>query len=168
MTRNILFVMFFIAAFAGSATAQKEEGQEYKNAVGLKVYPLAFTIKHNFNHLVAVEGITYFYGGRSVRETALLEFNFDIEKVEGLRWFAGPGAHISFTKYYNGSKTFVGLDGILGVDYKFKGLPINVSADWQPSFEFGEQPSINNVPVGIKDGPGFTGSWAGIAVRFTF
>ncbi len=168
MRRDLLLAVFFVTAFALNAFAQKDDSQEYKNAVGLKVYPFAFTIKHHFNKLIGVEGITYFYGGRSVRQTALLEFNFDIEKVPGLRWFAGPGAHVSFTRYNGRSNTFVGIDGILGVDYKFKGVPINVSADWQPSFEFGEEPSTNNIPGGIKDGPGFTGSWAGIAVRYTF
>jgi hypothetical protein len=32
----------------------------------------------------------------------------------------------------------IGIDGVLGLDYKFNGAPINVSIDWQPSFEFGD------------------------------
>jgi len=35
-----------------------------------------------------------------------------------------------------------------GPDYKFNGAPINMSLDWQPSFEF-------------DDGRGFSGSWGG-------
>ena len=46
-------------------------------------------------------------------------------------------------------------DGVLGLDYKFRGAPINMSIDWQPSFEFGA-------------GRGFVGSWGGLGIRYTF
>lgn len=143
--------------------------QDYKNAVGVKFYPGALTIKHNLNRVIGVEGITYFYDGKSIRLTALAEFNFNIDPVPGLKWFIGPGAHVSFSKYKSQANTFVGIDGILGLDYKFKGIPINLSVDWQPSFEFGEDPRYDNDPTyRLKDGPGFTGSWAGVAIRYTF
>ena len=52
-------------------------------------------------------------------------------------YFAGPGAHIGFWKSqyqkdYN-SKAEFGVDGIIGLDYKFKDLPVNASLDWQPA-----------------------------------
>ncbi|MBZ0245475.1 MAG: hypothetical protein K8H85_05985 [Cyclobacteriaceae bacterium] len=54
----------------------------------------------------------------------------------------------------DGSGTFIGLDGVLGLDFKYNGIPINLSLDWQPSFEFG----VNR---------GFIGSWEGLVVRYT-
>jgi hypothetical protein len=57
-------------------------------------------------------------------------------------------------KYYLG-KSYFGLDGVLGLDYKIRTAPINLSLDWQPSFEFG-------------DGAGFSGNWGGLAVRYVF
>ena len=51
--------------------------------------------------------------------------------------------------------TFAGVDGVLGLDYKFNGAPINMSLDWQPSFEFGTN-------------RGFYGNWGGLGIRYTF
>ncbi len=157
----------FMIAGIGNVSAQKNESQDYTNAVGLKFYPAALTAKHFFNHMVSAEGITYLYDNASVRVTGLLEFNFDINTVPGLKWFVGPGAHVSFLRYKTQATTYAGIDAILGLDYKFKGVPVNLSIDWQPSFEFGEEPTYENHHH-IKDGPGFTGSWAGIGVRYTF
>ena len=89
------------------------------------------------------------------RLTALYEFHNDINGAEGLRWYYGGGPHLGFynSKHYNGS-TLLGVDGVLGLDYKLSGTPLNFSLDWQPSFEFG-------------DGSGFDG-WGGLAVRIAF
>lgn len=169
MKKNFLAIAMIMIAGIGNATAQKNDSQEYKNAVGLKFYPGALTAKHFFSRRISVEGITYLYDNASIRVTGLLEFNFDIEPVPGLKWFVGPGAHVSFVKYKGQANTFVGIDGILGLDYKFKGVPINLSVDWQPSFEFGEDPRYENNPnYRLNYGPGFTGSWAGVGVRYTF
>lgn len=166
--KKIFFAAMVVTAIGiSNASAQKNQSQDYTNAVGLKFYPAALTAKHFFNHTVGVEGITYLYDNASLRFTGLLEFNFDIPTVPGLKWFIGPGAHVSFLRYKTQATTFAGIDGILGLDYKFKGVPINLSLDWQPSFEFGEEPTYENHHH-IKDGPGFVGSWAGVAVRYTF
>jgi hypothetical protein len=47
-----------------------------------------------------------------------------------------------------------GIDGVLGLDYKFNGAPINMSIDWQPSFDFTYSE--------------FAGNWGGISLRYTF
>ncbi|MCX6318354.1 MAG: hypothetical protein NTW29_13775 [Bacteroidetes bacterium] len=44
---------------------------------------------------------------------------------------------------------------MLGLDYKLKTAPINISLDWQPSIEFDEN-------------LGFVGSWGGLGIRYTF
>jgi hypothetical protein len=105
-------------------------------------------------HNNALELIGYFWS-QGFRLTGLYEIHGDINGTPGLRWYIGPGAHIGFynTKYGDGS--FAGIDGVLGLDYKFNGAPINISLDWQPSFEFG-------------DGRGFVGSWGGLGIRYTF
>jgi hypothetical protein len=48
----------------------------------------------------------------------------------------------------------VGVDGILGLDYKLKNAPLNFSLDWQPSFNF----------VGSSY---FESGWAGLGIRYT-
>ena len=49
----------------------------------------------------------------------------------------------------------VGIDGVLGLDYKVKGAPLDVSLDWQPSFNF----------VGYNY---FEGGWGGLGIRYAF
>ena len=158
MKKYYLAATISVILFAGNVTAQK-------NGSGVYFYPGAVTAKHFFRSNIAGEGLCYFYGNPSVRLTALLEFHFDINTVPGLKWYTGPGVHLSFTRDNGYANTFAGIDGVLGLDYKFSGAPIDLSVSWQPSFEFGDDPRPNDP---LKDGPGFTGSWAGVGVRYVF
>ena len=60
---------------------------------------------------------------------------FDINAVPGLGWYAGPGAGVGFyhSTYYTSGIT-VGVGGIVGVDYKFANLPLQVSLDFRPFY----------------------------------
>lgn len=165
MKRIILLCIAF--AFISSASVQAQSsGSTYTTALGLKMwnYGAGFTIKHFVTPNQALEGVLYGWHGGG-RFTGLYEFHYDIPGAEGLRWYIGPGMHVGTydgsnynSHYYHDeweSGTYVGIDGVLGLDYKFNGVPINLSIDWQPSFEFG-------------DNRGFIGAWGGLAVRYTF
>lgn len=139
-----------------SAFAQKNiTSQEYTTALGVKFYPGAVSVKHFVKPSAAVEGLGYFWN-KGMRITGLYEFHMNIANAEGLKWYVGPGAHVGFynNKYHNGG-TSIGVDGVIGLDYKFKNAPINVSLDWQPSFEF-------------SDYDGFSGNWGGLGIRYVF
>jgi hypothetical protein len=114
-------------------------GQDYKNAIGLRLgWSYGLTFKHFISEKSALEGIAdYRWGGLGI--TGLYEIHNNLADVEGLNWYFGGGAHVGFygTSYGGGSGTFVGIDGILGLEYNFKDLPINISADWKPAFTFG-------------------------------
>ncbi|MGG9961513.1 hypothetical protein [Ferruginibacter sp. SUN106] len=144
-----------IALFSISSANAQSMGRTYKTALGVKVLDGAgITLKHFVNDKAALEGIGYFWS-HGTRITGLYELHFDINDAPGLKWYIGPGAHLGFynTKYGGGS--FAGVDGVLGLDYKINNAPLNLSIDWQPSFEFGT-------------GRGFTGSWGGLGIRYTF
>ncbi|GAC1427514.1 MAG: hypothetical protein NVS1B13_20260 [Flavisolibacter sp.] len=144
-------------------------GYNYKTALGFKFYPGAVTIKHFLKDNAALEGLLYFWD-YGTRIAGLYEFHGQIKDAAGLRWYAGPGAHIGFwnntwrdhyydyyyTHPYN--RTYIGLDGVLGLDYKFKDAPINIGLDWQPSINFGNGPAAY----------GFYSGFGGIAIRYTF
>ena len=153
MKQKFLTAAIVLFMSAGSALAQNKSSN-YKTALGVKFYPGAITIKHFVKPNAALEGLLYLYN-HGTRVTGLYEFHFDIPNASGLQWYVGPGAHIGFynTKYFGGG-TSVGIDGVIGLDYKFSGVPINLSLDWQPSFEFG-----NNFN-------GFGGSWGGLGIRY--
>ncbi len=144
-----------------SATGAQENNETYQTALGVKIYPGAFTIKHFIADDKALEGLAYI-GSDGFRITGLYEFYGDITGVPNLRWYAGPGAHIGFwsnewvSKYPDrNSSAAIGVDGVLGLDYKISGVPLDVSLDWQPSFNF----------VGYSY---FEGGWGGIGLRYTW
>jgi hypothetical protein len=154
--RKALFLAIAVVfiSFGAAAQSKSANSSSYRTALGVKVWDGAgISLKHFFNQN-AGELIAYFWRN-GVRFTGLYEIHGDISGATGLKWYIGPGAHIGFygTKYGDG--VFAGLDGVLGLDYKFSGAPINISLDWQPSFEFGA-------------GRGFYGSWGGLGVRYTF
>ncbi|MBL7732930.1 MAG: hypothetical protein JNM88_17295 [Chitinophagaceae bacterium] len=137
------------------AQSKTTNSSSYRTALGVKVWDGGgISFKQFVNGNNAVELIGYFWS-RGARITGLYEIHGPVTGATGLQWYIGPGAHIGFynTKYGDGA--FAGVDGVLGLDYKFRGAPINISLDWQPSFEFG-------------DGRGFVGSWGGLGVRYTF
>lgn len=151
-----ILVIMLIAAFSSFSAKSQSMGRTYKTALGVKVWNGGgVTFKSFITSQHAIEVIGYFYKQGS-RFTGLYEFHGDIEGADGLKWYAGPGVHIGFyNKKYVAEGTIIGLDGVLGLDYKINNAPINISLDWQPSFEFG-------------DNRGFLGSWGGLGVRYTF
>lgn len=144
-----------------SAVQAQSMGSDYKTALGFKVYPGAISIKHFTKSNVAIEGLGYFWNYGS-RITGLYEFHGNVNGAPGLKWYAGPGAHIGFwndkwkNEYSNRDNgVAIGIDGVLGLDYKIKGAPINLSIDWQPSFNL----------IGYNY---FEGGWGGLAMRYAF
>ncbi|MGV3767867.1 MAG: hypothetical protein ACO1NW_17150 [Chitinophagaceae bacterium] len=165
MKKLFVATAFLLGIGISGAQAQSGSmGSSYQTALGVKFYPGAISIKHFVGDNRALEGLASFwrYG---MRITGLYEIHGDINGAPGLKWYVGPGAHIGFWNdkgknyYYNGSRdggAYVGVDGVLGLDYKINGAPLNLSLDWQPSFSFG------------TDHSGFDGGWGGFAIRYTF
>lgn len=148
------FILFTLFA---SATNGQSMGRTYKTALGVKVWDGAgITFKTFVSSNNAIEVIGYFnkYG---TRLTGLYEIHGNIKDAPGLKWYIGPGVHVGFydKTYYSGNSAVAGIDGVLGLDYKINKAPINISLDWQPSFEF-------------ADNRGFVGSWGGLGIRYTF
>ncbi len=159
--KKIITVVIALIVFNNHQASAQALGSSYKTALGVKFYPGSVTLKHFVKPDAALEGIGYFWN-RGTRITGLYEFHFDISGAKGLKWYVGPGAHIGIynTKYYGGA-TYLGVDGVLGLDYKFNKAPINMSIDWQPSFEFGDDSKYPNYNR-------FSGDWGGLAIRYTF
>ncbi len=157
MMKKLLFVLVF-GLVAGESYGQAT-GSEYRTAAGVKVWPGGITVKHFIKDQVALEGIAYFWD-YGFRFTGLYEFHGDINGARGLKWYIGPGAHIGGydrdwkDRYDRDNGIDIGVDGVLGLDYKIKGAPINISLDWQPSFTFVSRTDFR--------------SWGGLGVRFAF
>ncbi|MFZ1528682.1 MAG: hypothetical protein WAT19_08025 [Ferruginibacter sp.] len=147
----VLSLTLFIGSvlFAQNKTASS---LEYKTAAGIKIWDgVGLSLKTFIQEKAALEFIGFF-NSDGVRITGLYEFHGDLNSEGNLKWYVGPGAHVGL---YKGNNTLFGVDGVLGLDYKFNELPLNIALDWQPSFEFSK-------------GYGFAGGWGGLGVRYTF
>ncbi|MGC4102626.1 hypothetical protein [Ferruginibacter sp.] len=155
MKKIILSVSLLLLLAGVQAQNKTANSATYKNAIGVKVWDGGgISFKHFFDSKNAGELIGYFWS-HGARVTGLYEIHSEIANADGLKWYIGPGAHLGFygTKY--GGGTTVGVDGVIGLDYKLHKAPVNFSLDWQPSFEFG-------------DYGGFVGGWGGLGIRYTF
>ncbi|MEP7320189.1 MAG: hypothetical protein ABI921_15640 [Panacibacter sp.] len=152
--KKIITVTLFI-----SITAIGLAQSSYKQAIGIKLpggYSVTYKKFLTSTNNIEAQATAW---NKGFRISGLYEFNFYNLNAEGLAWFVGPGAHIGFWKNqykadYN-SNADIGIDGILGLDYKFSNIPINVSVDWQPS-------------ITLAGSTGFTPAYGGVAVRYTF
>lgn len=114
--------------------------QEYKTGIGVRAGNFSgLTIKHFNSHKAAIEGLlTTRWSGFQV--ALLYEVHNRAFDVDHLNWYYGGGAHLGF---YNGSHTYwgtygtsytvAGIDGILGIEYSFDEIPINIGIDWKPA-----------------------------------
>lgn len=154
--RKVLALLALGSIISFGVNAQSM-GKSYKTALGVKVWDgIGVSFKTFVVPKNSVEVVGYFYR-EGTRLTALYEIYGDIAGAPGLKWYAGPGVHLGLydKKYYNGDQAVAGVDGVLGLDYKINKAPLNLSLDWQPSFEF-------------ADNRGFVGSWGGLGIRYTF
>lgn len=135
-------------------------GHDYKTGLGVKIGYWgggALDVKHFMNPTSALEG-QFSFSRNWFMVTGLYEFHGDIDGAPGLKWYVGPGAHLGFYNnrhqdHYNSNTTiYAGVDGVLGLDYKFNKAPISLSLDIQPAFSF---------PNGDFN------IWGGLGIRFT-
>ncbi len=155
MKKIFFFLILLFSIFSVQAQSKSMNGPDYQDALGVKIWNGGgISYKHFFDDNNAGELFGYFWG-QGFRVTGLYEIHGPISGASGLKWYIGPGVHVGFYNVKNGNGSFVGVDGVIGLDYKFNSAPINISLDWQPSFEFGA-------------GRGFYGDWGGLGVRYTF
>lgn len=152
MKKTIILVLFTVI-FSFSVSAQ-----DYKTSLGLRAgWPYGLTIKHFMSRSNAVEGIlASSYNGFVA--TALLENEHWTGSFPNLNWFWGVGAHIGFwdnNPHVSTTGSVVGLDFILGLEYTFDEIPLNLSVDLLPS-------------VNILGSTGWGGIGSALSIRYVF
>ena len=145
--RNMKYVFLLavtLTGFAINTSAQNDvTGPAYRLGLGVRLSNSSPTLnnsitgKYFVTDRSAVEGIISF--GSRFGLGALLEIHKPTN-IEGLRWFYGAGGYVGFES----GDTYLGPTGILGIDYKFTNVPINLSLDWKPELDI--IPDINFVP----------------------
>jgi hypothetical protein len=108
------------------------------------------TLNHHFSRGTTLEGIADFPTG-GVIISGLYEKFHSLNRSGNFCFFYGGGIFIGS----GGGTTIAGLRGVLGLNYEFKDLPIELSIDWMPALEI-----VNDVQAGLK--------CLGLSARFTF
>jgi hypothetical protein len=128
---TLLFLTLFLSTV---------EAQDYDTGLGLRasVSP-GISVKHFFTTNMAGEGIlTVRWGGFNA--TGLAEWHLPVFDTEGFYFYYGGGAHVgvwdSAKDYYSsttqGTTFFLGVDGIIGLEYDFFDIPLSIGLDWKP------------------------------------
>jgi hypothetical protein len=126
--------------------------QEYKMGLGIRLSSANATVnnsvsfKYFLNQNNALEGLLSFDP-----ETvgALYEHHLPLG-APGFQWFFGGGGYVAFS-----GENIVGAMGVVGLDYKFETIPLNLSLDWKPELNL------------VKD-INFQAAAIGLSIRFAF
>jgi hypothetical protein len=157
------FKFIIILSFLITGTLVK--AQSYQSAVGLRLGGLTngLTVKHFVSNSSALEGILSI-GNKAFVVTGLYEMHTPVDQSKLFAFYYGIGAHVGFFQdggyyYYHNDliythQSVVGIDGILGLEYKFKTVPLNVGMDFKPFIDFNDRSNI------YFDG--------GVSIRYTF
>ncbi len=158
MKKTLLLSLFTAFLVLNHADAQ---AQTYKNAIGGRFGAAnGITFKTFVQSDRALDFILNFQSRKNYsyfRFTGLYEIHNPINNALGLRWYYGLGSTIGSRRYKPDDNTnfLLSLDGVIGLDYKFKNAPINLALDWKPAIEI--------VPETDFDATGL-----GLSIRFTF
>jgi hypothetical protein len=150
MKRISIVLLIMIA----SSTGLYAQDDTYSNAIGIRLGPSTpavksgITYRRSLNNNKAIEGILGFGDGLSI--CGLYEI-FKPLAAENLQWFIGFGGYAGFTD----KVTNIGAAGIIGLDYNFPNIPLNLSLDWKPELNLIEK-------------IGFEASTVGFSVRYRF
>lgn len=124
--KKVVLLICVIASLIGT----KSIAQDYDGAIGVRLgRPLGITYKNFFSKRSAFEGILTLAGGNNnvARIGLTVLYERHIEIADGLSFLYGFGGHVA-------SGIQLGIDGIIGLDYAFNGIPIDLSLDWKPAF----------------------------------
>jgi len=171
MKRKLILIILLIMLIGVSIV-----NAQMVSAVGLGVRATpdggGLTGKFFFSRNWAIEGqlnasggTTYMnYDGPSMTMVSLLEYHI-ILPDPSWRIFFGPGMHFGnwdryndgsgyFDGHYSGTQGIFGVDAIGGVEYVFKSIPIGLSADMKPAYNF------------AKDATFFPNNFFGVSARY--
>ena len=134
------------------ASSITTNAQNYKMSVGARLgSPISASFKLFVSDANAVEVFANYrsdkvstiygnYGWSWFGVGASYQMHADLDIMDGLQWYYGAGVSALYydygdSGYYdNYDNISFGLQGNLGLDYKFANAPVNLSLDWVPTY----------------------------------
>jgi hypothetical protein len=141
-TRILIFTLISLFMLGKQAGAQ-----EYKMGLGIRLSSANATVnnsvsfKYFLNESNALEGLLSF---DPATVGVLYEYHRQLG-APGFQWFFGGGGYVAFS-----GDNIVGAMGVVGLDYKFQNLPINLSLDWKPELNFVKDISFEAAAIGLS------------------
>ena len=134
--KKLLIILSLVMGMAGLAAAQ-----DYTTGIGFRGGPFnGLTAEHFIRQNRAVE-VLLASRWKGFEATGLYEIHHNLGNVDRLKFYFGAGGHLGV---YNGKNTgwndnegtfpVLGVDLILGIEYSFSEVPINLGFDWKPAY----------------------------------
>lgn len=166
----LIVILSNMISIAQDSSTLKLYVKPYKTSIGIRYgIEKGISVKHFVSSNTAFEAIISRDGYyQATRITALYEIEKSFGKCEQLFWFYGVGSHVSFyTSKLNQNNSHVGyydyrgkwhdtdnrlnytsggFDGIIGIEYLMKHIPLNIRVDSKPNINILDQ-SINYLNV---------------------
>lgn len=127
-------LLFILVTLAGN-------GQDYQTGIGVKIgMAPGISAKYFLTTNGALEGVlTYRWEG--VNFTGLGEFHIPVFDTRGMYFYYGGGFHVGVwdpglarDEAAGDRKLNFGIDGIVGLEHAFPGIPLSLGLDWKPNF----------------------------------
>lgn len=159
--KKLLLVLIAVMGLTFAANAQNND-----KAIGLRLgygNEISYQTPMGSNRLEldlgSLDALLYHYNWNFLSLTGTYQWVFGLP-VDGLGWYVGPGVMAGFylSDYgddYNGLN--IGIGGIIGLDYKFNGIPLQMSLDARPMYSVVHPKYFNGI-----------GYSAALGVRYTF
>lgn len=167
-TKRLLISCLWVAFVFPFTTHAQSTSSTYHTAIGLRAGGTSgLTVKHFMGSGAALEGIVGLWNN-AFSLTGLYEKHVGAG-APGLNWYYGGGFHVAaqnnrfdnrnryyYRDYYADGGVGIGIDGILGIEYKINPIPFAISVDLKPFLE------INT------NGGSFFALDPGIGLKFAF
>lgn len=136
--KKLITILAFVVVC--SVAKSQELGIRFGDVVGNDVAVDALFSTGKFSRIHA--DVSF---GDGVGIEAVWDFLFRPLSGEALNWYAGVGASAWLDDPF-----FLGVNGEIGLLYKFNGVPISLSADWRPVFYIVEDTDFRADGFGIN------------------
>jgi hypothetical protein len=164
--KKVTLILLVLACSLSGFSQRAKKPNPYQFGVGAALFPTldnpyALSFKFYMKSGNAMEFYAYNLQ-TGYRLTALFTPYFPINKQGNLRMVLGPGLHVGMWKdeFKTNSYTtnpIIGIDGIMGMEYRLPKLPLSLQVQYQPNADL----IGNNEYFYSKD-------WAGVTARFVF
>ena len=151
MLRKIFISLLFLSVSGYGLYAQN-----YKFAAGVRAgLPLGVSLKYFASEQTAFE----FMAGtrwKGITLIGLYEHHKPTNIYPGLKWYFGGGPEIGIYGQTSPwviepeNKLIIGIVGVIGTEYSFDDIPLNISFDWAPLFNMFGYTGFDYLQFGVS------------------